>query len=380
MAKKKAPQLPRTESQETLEELSPLDLSLDPYNPRLTFQEKESSQAELLRIMIEKFRVAEIAESIVAAGFRPFDPLIACRHEGSLTILEGNRRVAAMKLLLKPELAPDRHRNRWEELSKRLSDQDRKEIGKVSVTVYAHRDDAAVTAYIGFRHVTGVLSWPALEKAGFIAHLIEDLGWDYRAVAEQLGSRPHHVERHYVAHQIVRQASERRLPGTENMRSTFGVLLRALQAGGVTEFLGIEYPGDPQKSRDPVPDSKQAELGCFVAWTFGTDEAPRVLRESRQLTKWGKILQSTAAVNYMKRTARPDFDRAWLKSGGQTESLVEALQTAADRLEESVPLVPMNRRDEEVQEAFANCAVFFAQMIPAFRAQWDKVCKEVGND
>ena len=377
MAKKKTPKRPLSKSPGKLEPISPLELKLDPKNPRLTVQEEGSTQDELLRIMIEKFKVAEIAESIIAAGFLPFDPLIGWRHDGRVTILEGNRRVAAMKLLLDPALAPDRHQDRWREMSGRLPTEHRAQIEAVPVTVFSGRDEANIVAYIGYRHVTGVLRWPALEKASYIAYLVEDLKWDYRKVAEQLGSRPSSVERHYVAHHIVEQATDNGIPGTENMRSAFGVLLRALQARDVADFLGVEYPGDPKKSRAPVPKQNLENLRYFVAWTFGTEDSPRVLIESRFLTKWGRILQSTPAVSYMKRTERPDFDRAWLKSGGQSQSLAEALLTAADRLEESVPLVPMHKGDEEVRSAFEECARFFAQIIPNFRSVWQEVLGEI---
>src|SRR6266850_336576 len=87
--------------------INPLDVNLDPHNPRLSSEEEGSDQPKLLGILIERFKVEEVAESIIAAGYLPFDPLIGLEESGPVTILEGNRRIAAIKLLLEPDKAPE---------------------------------------------------------------------------------------------------------------------------------------------------------------------------------------------------------------------------------------------------------------------------------
>src|SRR5688572_31773257 len=52
----------------------------------------------------------------------PLDPFIGHRDAGSVVVLEGNRRVATLQLLLKPELAPKRFVKTWEEFRARLDD------------------------------------------------------------------------------------------------------------------------------------------------------------------------------------------------------------------------------------------------------------------
>jgi hypothetical protein len=337
------------------------DILLDPYNPRLSSDEKGASQPDLMRILIEKFKIEELADSIIATGYRPFDPLIGYDHKGRVTVLEGNRRVAAVKLLLNPELAPDKYLTRWRQLSRKLPADFRKQMEELTLTVYPRRDDADVTAYIGFRHVTGVLPWPAYEKAGFIAQMI-DRGETYDSIADRLGSYPSHVERHYVAYQLVQQAENEDIPGAENMSKFFGVLLRALQSPDISNFLGVKFPKNPRKSRRPVPKNKLAALIEFVRWTFGTSENERVLPDSRQLTKWGTILHSPVAVRYLRSARKPDFERAWFKTGGQTETLVESLHAAADRLEESLPLITTEMaNDADITEGVRRCFSLYAQ-------------------
>ncbi len=349
----------------TTEPLSPLDIQLDPYNPRLSAEEEGSSQAQLIKIMIERFKIEELAQAVIEAGYLPFDPLLGYRDNGAVVVREGNRRIAVLKLLLDPSLAPERSRGRWEGLSESLSDGHRAEIESVVIQVYDDPNDIDLTTYLGFRHVTGILKWPALEKAGFIAELVQR-GWDYQRIARSIASYGKHVERHYVAFQVVQQAIALEIPGADIMRQRFGVLMRALQTPGIRNFLGVEYPDDPEQSREPVPPERERKFREFVKWTFGTEEVAPVVTDSRQLSDWGKILESPEALAYLRRTSRPTFERAWFRSGGQATSVAESLFLAADHLQEVVPLVSELTDVKDVRTGVGQCARFFQQVLAHF--------------
>lgn len=271
-------------------------------------------------------------------------------------------------MLLDPDLAPKRHQDTWKELAGQLTPAGCKSISSVDVTVYPSRTGVDVSAYVGFRHVTSVLKWPALEKAAYIARLIDEQGWSYADVADKLGSYPKHVEKHYVAYRIVQQAKAQEVEGSDNLENAFGVLQRALQAGGIADFIGIEYPGDPGKSKQPVPRAKVEDFRDFVAWTFGTDELERIPRDSRDLTKWGKILSEKNSLRYLRTASRPTLQRAWSKSGGELDSLADTLYEAASRLEESVPLVKAHASDGDVADAVGECTRFLSQILEHFPA------------
>jgi hypothetical protein len=360
-----------------VERLRPdVDLQLDPENPRLSFEAKKATQDEIIRVMLRDFRIEDVAESILASGWRPFDPLIGYRTGTFVIIREGNRRTTALKLLLDPSQAPAKDRAAWTERSKRVTPELRAAIERVDVIVFADPKDEVVDAYMGFRHVSGTLQWPPEEKARYIEQLIERHGWSYREIAERLGSYGAHVEKLYVASRVIQQAREDEVEGADRM--TIGTLLRALQAAGVREFLSVTYPNNPKKSKRPVDDEKADALADFVKWAFGTDDAAPVLKDSRDLTKFGTILRSPEAVRYLRSAERPNLDRAWMKSGGQRETLVETLFAAADRLEESAALTPqyaMREDDEgkEIEGAIDRCALFLAQILrdyPQIKARY----------
>lgn len=346
-------------------EVKTTKLLFDDQNPRLHPDERGSSQRDLINIMLERFAIDEIAESICSAGFLPLDPFVGYNTAKGLVILEGNRRLATLQLLLDPSLCPKRFQDRWDKFQKRISAGTRSTIKEISVQVIADRAHADVLSYIGFRHVNGILEWDAGEKAAYIALLVEKHGWSYKQIADSIGSKRSYVEKSYIGYRLVEQAKAEKVSGSDKMRQQFGVLNRALQTAKIREFLGVTSPNDPKKSRRPARKAKR-NLEEFVRWTFGTDEKKAVLEDSRQLTKWGTILASQDAVRYLRTAEDPRFERAYAKSGGLKDSLVDGLLGAADRLEEAIPLIRKHKSDKEVKEAVNRCADYFVQVLRYF--------------
>ncbi|HEV7416959.1 MAG TPA: ParB N-terminal domain-containing protein, partial [Tianweitania sediminis] len=80
------------------------DLLLDLNNPRIS---KSSSQREALQKIIEDqdVKLAALAQSIVQDGLNPMDRLLIVKAEedaGKFVVIEGNRRLAALKILTNP--------------------------------------------------------------------------------------------------------------------------------------------------------------------------------------------------------------------------------------------------------------------------------------
>ncbi len=344
------------------------ELELDPENPRLPPRYRGATQQELLEVLSGRFDVEGLAEAIVEAGFLAQDPIAGYESSGRIRVREGNRRVAAIKLLLDPGLAPERYRSRFERLSAELPSETRDHIAELQVQVWHDPADSQLIAYIGYRHVTGIKSWPAVEKASFMAHLVAWGGLSFEDVAGRLGTKARAVERHVVAHQLIEQAFGLDLAGAKQAEETFGVLLRALQEAGIPEFLGVVFDGSPDRaSSGPVPPSHLQELSDFLRWTFGTEESDKILTDSHHLPQWADILNSEESLDYLRRTANPSFDRAWEHSGGEATTLVNNLRNSADLLRDAVPIIADHNDDDDVQAALVETVRFYrrlAQQVP----------------
>src|ERR1700740_639869 len=81
-------------------------LRLDLINPRIN---KAGDQREAMQRIIEdqESKLANLAESIVNEGLNPMDRLLVMKSEngdGTYTVLEGNRRALALKILKNPAI------------------------------------------------------------------------------------------------------------------------------------------------------------------------------------------------------------------------------------------------------------------------------------
>src|SRR5580700_10512555 len=79
-------------------------LELDAVNPRIS---KANNQHEAMQRIIDDqdAKLGNLAESIVEDGLNPMDRLLVMKSEsgnGKYTVLEGNRRAAAIKILKNP--------------------------------------------------------------------------------------------------------------------------------------------------------------------------------------------------------------------------------------------------------------------------------------
>jgi len=88
-----------------LKKVHPNDLFLDPTNPRLAGLDlKLEDQDGILKVLWKERAVNEVVDSIAANGYWQHEVLFATRESNGLVVIEGNRRLAAVKLLCSAEL------------------------------------------------------------------------------------------------------------------------------------------------------------------------------------------------------------------------------------------------------------------------------------
>src|SRR5437870_7331683 len=102
----------KSPSKAGLLQLQPIEIDrllLDPENPRLESVTTSSDQKELLKVMWREMAVNEVALSIAENGFFEEEPLFAIpgpkvNGKRGYIVVEGNRRLTAVKLLRDEEL------------------------------------------------------------------------------------------------------------------------------------------------------------------------------------------------------------------------------------------------------------------------------------
>src|SRR5947208_2031454 len=145
-------------------------LLLDPLNPRLPEEYRDASQAELLKVLARDYNLIELGQSLADNGFFPQESFVVIPADagGKFIVVEGNRRLAAIRLLLNPGVANALKLYEWVEIAKGMKYQ----LHEVPVVVFETRDQ--LVPFLGFRHISGILKWEPIAKARFINYQVKE--------------------------------------------------------------------------------------------------------------------------------------------------------------------------------------------------------------
>lgn len=144
-------------------------LLLDTQNPRLPQSGGALTQKQMIEELVTHDAVFELAKDISTQGFFPTEILLGVKDGDHVVIVEGNRRLAALKLLINPELAPQTHLEKFRRLSEAVTP---KSIEKVNVTLAPSRQ--AATPILLSRHIgLSVQGWSRPMQARFYRQLLE---------------------------------------------------------------------------------------------------------------------------------------------------------------------------------------------------------------
>lgn len=158
-------------------------LHLDAKNPRLGRETTSRAPCEIIQYLFDHDKAMEVAQSIATRGYFPNEPLLAIKEDGYFVIVEGNRRLAALKALREPGLLEGSISRQIERLSRQIDDPT--DIARVPVTLAPSR--RATDRLIAVRHVgTPVLAWQAENRASFILEKLAE-GYSNEQLRDQLG-------------------------------------------------------------------------------------------------------------------------------------------------------------------------------------------------
>lgn len=304
------------------------ELCFDVRNPRLLEfgVSGRTSPGEILNILWEAMDARELAMSIAASGFFRHEPLIVAEENGRRVVIEGNRRLAAVRGLLDPALV-----KRPGGPIPVLDPAARKALEHLPV-LYGDRREA--WRYLGFKHVNGPAKWTGFAKAQYVAQVHREYGVPLRDIAGQIGDSHGTVRRLYRGLMILEQAERAKVWDSGrrwNPRLAFSHLYTAADYDGVAAFLGLEP--DAPESPEPVPPGRLKELGEFLTWLYGDRPAnrpPVVISQNPHLRMLDEALKSPEAVYALRDGC--DIVRAHELSRPSSALFAEALSAARREL------------------------------------------------
>jgi hypothetical protein len=273
-------------------------LIFDSRNPRLMESGEPTNQKEILQILWREFSVAEIALSIAANGYFQHEPLFATKEDGRFRVVEGNRRLAAVRLLLDAHLRKAIGATDLPEISASA----KKKLETLPVII-CNRE--AIWQYIGFKHVNGPQPWQSYSKAQYIAWVHDKVGVSLDNIAIQIGDQHSTVKRLYRAWMVLEQAQRTgvyRKNDRTKKHFSFSHLYTGLDYPGIQKFIGLSKEGS--FTRSPVPRSKLQNLAELCAWLYGSQsrqKKPVVASQNPDLRILDEVLQSRNATAALRR-------------------------------------------------------------------------------
>jgi hypothetical protein len=273
-------------------------LELDPGNPRLPEELRTAGQAELLRFFEAEYDLEELGWSMTEKGYFDVEPLLGIEKPGQpnvRVIIEGNRRLATLKLLTSAEARAQVRRERfWGELSELSAD---KVLDPVPVRTYERRED--LLEYLGFRHVSGLLQWTSEAKARFVYSLVRIHNYRFEDAARVIGSHRDAIRRQFIAWGAIEQARGAHVD-TAAAIDHFGVFYRALQNPKIRSFLHLTgWLDGTEATLEPLVEDGVTRLVEVLEFIFGPR---RVLKDSRDLDDLGRVLDDAGGVSILRET------------------------------------------------------------------------------
>ncbi|MCG2612772.1 ParB N-terminal domain-containing protein [Terrimonas sp. NA20] len=306
-------------------------LIFDPDNPRLPSSLKGyNKEKEILEWMLLNENVLELMGSIGEKGYFMAEPLLivkSAKKRGFYEVVEGNRRLAAVKLLNTPALAVTK-KNSVAEAAKDA----KKRTKKIPSILFDTKDELLI--YLGYRHITGIKEWDALAKAKYLNSLrislkIRDKQEEFKTLAKIIGSSTSYVRNilsGLKVYSLIEKNNFFNIKGLNEVSVEFGVLYNATGRKNIAHFIGIDPDAD-----DPSKSINVKKLEELTSWMFAKDDNNETrLVESRFLKDLDAVLSNNYATKAF-RAGRP-LHEAVLLTGVPAVIFAKSINKAIDNV------------------------------------------------
>lgn len=354
-----------------LQELDVAALDFDPHNPRFPHEIAAGPEADLISRFVRDERLLEVLTSIADQGYFSGEPLLVVAHGARFQVVEGNRRLAALKLLNGLAPVPPGRFSVEEAIA-----QARNRPARVPCLVFQGADQ--IMRYLGFRHITGIKSWSSLQKARYLKQMRDRFyqGLDGReqlkALAREIGSRADYVGSMLAAlnlYEVAERENFYGVPGLQPESIEFSVLTTALSYTSIADFVGLEDRQDSEGAQ-----LQPAHLQHLLTWLFAAPNNQRtVLGDSRNLKQLAAVVASPSAVRMLIDTG--SLETAHQLSRGPAVALSLALKSVERKLKDMWEWLPQvdtpEPGDEELAESIRKRALSIRDAIKTRRAAAD---------
>lgn len=307
------------------------ELAFDFKNPRLVEFDitSQTTETEIVVLLWEAMDVRELVMSIAASGFFRHEPLIVAKEGGRNVVIEGNRRLAAVKALLKPDLVSELNVTIPD-----ISESARADLNMLPCLISARE---AAWQYLGFKHVNGPAKWGSYAKSQYIADVHRNFKVSLVDIAQQIGDTHRTVQRLFRGLMVIEQAEQMEVFKREDRwfrHFSFSHLYTGLDYDGIRDYIGLRPESD--EDPEPVPLENKEELGQLCLWLYGNrreDIRPVIQSQNPHLRQLDAVLSSRSATADLRRNGNLAY--AFESSRPSSNRFEESLLGAREQLQKA---------------------------------------------
>lgn len=330
-------------NQLTDKNVSPSELLLDPNNYRfhdfdryIEADEERFNESTVQDSAYNKLKEQEslrsLKQSIKTNGFIPVDKLVVRPYHHNeddrdlYVVIEGNRRLAAVKWLLEDHRAgatvPELVLQSIESLP-------------VLVAEESMQDEVFRASLMGIRHVGGISEWGGYQRAKLIGEMRDELGLDPQEIGERLGLTTHEVTRRYRAISCLRQMREDEDYGTFVTSGMYKLFHEAVSIPVLRKWL--EWVEDWDNDRlGFMNEERKRQFYALLTPTIeeGEDDRPPKITTYLQVRKLREIISNEEARRLLFDSNR-DFEdaRSIIIEEERSKAWIEAVRDAVRALD-----------------------------------------------
>lgn len=273
------------------------NLLLDPNNPRfadisddvLNIEKSRYSEPTIQALAYEKminpkFDVITLANSIATVGFIPVDNIVVAKlNENQYYVIEGNRRLTAIKYLLKQYAIGQTT----------IEETEIKKLQEISILVV--NDEENATEYVGMliqgiRNVSGIKEWGAFQKAQFINEMIEK-GKQPGEISRTIGMSVREINRYYKTYSVMLQFKSDEEYTTKWTPSFFSHFDEVLKKPALRNYLDF--------NQETFRFDNITNLKRFYEWIVPDEEGRVTVSDAHNVRKLSELINDDLALNYL---------------------------------------------------------------------------------
>lgn len=336
-------------------------LELDSQNPRLPHSIDRNNQVAVLNWMIEDATLFDLMTSIIENGYFKGEAILVMPdivNTGKFTVLEGNRRLAAIKLLQNPNLQTSSSF-----IIGQLSEEaKRKDVLPNSLWCYLIGSRNEIGNYLGFRHISGLKAWPVIGKARYLHFLFRQKTFGpniYKELAREIGSKAPYVKRLLLAYEAFIKIGQNRIEyGLRDFsEDNFGLSIIAdcFSYRAIADYINLN-----DDLPNPLNNINEQNFTHLVRWLYVIrDNGTTIIGESRNLQKLAKVLAFKHATEILLQTG--NLEDAYQFTDAGNENLLNALRNSVEQTQEILKLLAeirvVSSRDRELAQRLEDNAI-----------------------